>query len=136
MADEKYIMLFDGHCPTCNWAVNYVIEHDKKDKSMKFTSLQGEYAEQIRNQHPYLQNIDSVIIVGVNSQKVWIKSDAVLIVMGYLGGAYSLFKIFYLIPRFIRNFLYDLFAKNRYKFTGKYEVCMLPDKATKERTID
>lgn len=133
---DEYVLLYDGYCPTCNWAVNYIISKEKRNKTMKFASLQSEFAEFILKSDSSLKAIDSVILVGKKSGRIWIKSDAVLKVCSYLGGWYKILNIFYIIPKFIRNFLYDLFAKNRYKFTGKYDACMIPDKATKDRTME
>lgn len=133
---DEYILLYDGHCPTCNWAVNFIVSNETQNRSMKFASLQSEFAEFIMKSDSSLKNIDSVILVGKKSGRIWIKSDAVLKVCSYLGGWYRVLSIFYIIPKFIRNFFYDMFAKNRYKFTGKYDVCMIPDKATKERTME
>ena len=133
---DEYVLLYDGYCPTCNWSVNYILEKDVNDKSMKFASLQSNFAELILKSDTRLRNVDSVIVFGKKSGRLWIKSDAFFEVMKYLGGYYKLFLIFKIVPKFIRNFFYDLFAKNRYRFTGKYDVCMLPDKQTRERTIE
>jgi predicted DCC family thiol-disulfide oxidoreductase YuxK len=133
---DEYVLLYDGYCPTCNWSVNFIIEKDTKEKTMKFASLDSDFAELIMKSDTRLRNIDSVIIFGKKSGRIWIKSDAFLQAMKYLGGSYKFFLVLKIIPRFIRDIFYDLFAKNRYRFTGKYEVCMLPDKQTIERTIE
>lgn len=133
---DEYVLLYDGYCPTCNWSVNFIIEKDKKEQTMKFASLDSEFAEIIMKSDTSLRNIDSVIIFGKKSGRIWIKSDAFLQVMNYLGGSYKFFLVFKIIPRFVRDIFYDLFAKNRYRFTGKYEVCMIPDKQTIDRTIE
>lgn len=133
---DEFVLLYDGYCPTCNWSVNFILDKDIKEKTMKFASLDSEFAELIMKSDSRLRNIDSVIVFGKKSGRIWIKSDAFLEVMKYLGGSYKLFLVFKVIPRFIRDVFYDLFAKNRYRFTGKYEVCMIPDKQTIERTIE
>ncbi len=133
---DEYVLLYDGYCPTCNWSVNFIIEKDKKEQTMKFASLDSEFAEIIMKSDTSLRNIDSVIIFGKKSGRIWIKSDAFLQVLNYLGGSYKFFLVFKIIPRFVRDIFYDLFAKNRYRFTGKYEVCMIPDKQTIDRTIE
>lgn len=133
---DDYVLLYDGYCPTCNWSVNFIIDKDVNNKTMKFASLQSDFAEFIMKSDSSLKEIDSVIVVGKKSGKIWTKADAFLVVMDYLGGKWKFFKVFHIIPRFIRNFFYDLFAKNRYKITGKYDVCMIPDQATRERTME
>jgi predicted DCC family thiol-disulfide oxidoreductase YuxK len=133
---DEYVLLYDGYCPTCNWAVNYILDKDKTEKTMKFAALQSDFAELIMKSDTRLRNIDSVIIFGKKSGKIWIKSDAFLVAMKYLGGNYKYFGVFKIIPRFIRDLFYDLYAKNRYRFTGKYDACMIPDKQTLDRTIE
>jgi predicted DCC family thiol-disulfide oxidoreductase YuxK len=133
---EEYVLLYDGYCPTCNWSVNFIIGNEGSNKTMKFASLQSEFAEFIMKSDSSLRDIDSVILVGKKSGRIWVKSDAFLKVMSYLGGWYKLLTVFYIVPKFIRNFFYDLYAKNRYRFTGKYDVCNIPDKAIKERTME
>ena len=122
---NKKIILFDGVCNLCDKAVQFVIEHDKKD-IFRFVSLQSELGQQILKHigvNP--TNVDSVILYqpGV---AYYYKSSAALEIARSLGGFFHLGTIFKLIPTEIRNRLYDYVAKNRYKWYGKKESCLLP----------
>ena len=121
---NKKIILFDGVCNLCDKAVQFVIEHDKKD-IFRFVSLQSELGQQILKHigvNP--TNVDSVILYqpGV---AYYYKSSAALEIARSLGGFFHLGTIFKLIPTEIRNRLYDYVAKNRYKWYGKKESCLL-----------
>ena len=122
---NKKIILFDGVCNLCDKAVQFVIEHDKKD-IFRFVSLQSELGQQILKRigvNP--TNVDSVILYqpGV---AYYYKSSAALEIARSLGGFFHLGTIFKLIPTEIRNRLYDYVAKNRYKWYGKKESCLFP----------
>ena len=122
---NKKIILFDGVCNLCDKAVQFVIEHDKKD-IFRFVPLQSELGQQILKHigvNP--TNVDSVILYqpGV---AYYYKSSAALEIARSLGGFFHLGTIFKLIPTEIRNRLYDYVAKNRYKWYGKKESCLLP----------
>ena len=122
---NKKIILFDGVCNLCDTAVQFVIEHDKKD-IFRFVPLQSELGQQILKHigvNP--TNVDSVILYqpGV---AYYYKSSAALEIARSLGGFFHLGTIFKLIPTEIRNRLYDYVAKNRYKWYGKKESCLLP----------
>ena len=122
---NKKIILFDGVCNLCDKAVQFVIEHDKKD-IFRFVSLQSELGQQILKHigvNP--TNVDSVILYqpGV---AYYYKSSAALEIARSLGGFFHLGTIFKLIPTEIRNRLYDYVAKNRYKWYGKKESCLFP----------
>ncbi|PQJ81976.1 thiol-disulfide oxidoreductase DCC family protein [Polaribacter glomeratus] len=122
---NKKIILFDGICNLCNNSVLKVIKYDKKNTFM-FASLQSKSGQDIIN---YLKiditKIDSIIIYepGVAYD---IKSTAVLKIMNDFGSFWSLTQIFEIVPETIRNYFYDYIAKNRYKWFGKKESCMIP----------
>jgi predicted DCC family thiol-disulfide oxidoreductase YuxK len=130
------ILLYDGVCGFCNKGVQRVLALDKKGV-MKFAPLQSKYAAEVTARHN-LQNIDSVVFVDKSSgtERVFIRSDAALQVASYLGGWWKLLLAFYLIPRPVRDFGYDLFAKYRYRFFGKYDTCMLPSPEIRSRFLD
>jgi predicted DCC family thiol-disulfide oxidoreductase YuxK len=125
---NKKIILFDGDCNLCNSSIHFVIKHDKKDV-FRFTSLQSELGKTIL-QHIGIQNqnIDSVILYepGIS---YYYKSDAALEIAKNLGGFWHFGTIFRIIPTAIRNYLYDYIAKNRYKWFGKNDNCLVPNEA-------
>lgn len=131
---NKKIILFDGVCNFCNDAVLKVIKHDKKN-TFVFTSLQSEIGKKITN-HLVIdtENIDSIVLYepGVSYD---IKSTAALKIMNDFGGVWKLSQLFFIFPEYLRNVVYDFIAKNRYKWFGKKEACMIPTKEIKEKFI-
>ena len=133
------VLLYDGVCGFCNKSVQMILDRDKR-KDMRFAPLQSDYGKQVISRHPELEKVDSVVFVerkpGTQDERVFIRSDAALRVAGYLGGAWKLLLVFRIIPRPVRDFFYDLFAKYRYRFFGKYDSCMLPSPDVRSRFID
>lgn len=130
----KYkIILFDGVCNLCNSSVNFVIKHDKKNR-YRFAALQSDIGKDLVNQFGIDPNeTDSIILI--KGQKHYIRSSAALRVAKGLSGGYPLFYVFMIIPTFIRNWVYDYIAKNRYKWYGMSESCMIPTEELKSRFL-
>ena len=124
-------ILFDGVCNFCNLWVNFVIKFDK-NKKFKFAFLQNEKSKQFIN-YSGLNNVDTIILFKKNF--IYTKSDAALEVMSTMHYIFFFTKIFFIIPRFIRNFVYDFIGRNRYKFFGKKNECRIPSKDEMERFI-
>lgn len=122
---NKKIILFDGVCNLCNSAVQFVIKHDKKNV-FRFVTLQSELGKEILSHIGIdVKNIDSIVLYepGV---AYYYKSDAALQIAKSLNGLLPLGILFKIIPTGIRNQLYDYIARNRYKWYGKKESCMIP----------
>lgn len=118
------IVIFDGVCNFCDGAVNFIIAHDAKNY-FKFAPLQSENGRKLAAEHGIdLQKIDSVILI--ENGKAYTESTAALKVARHLGGIWSLAYAFIIVPKFIRDYFYKLFAKNRYRLFGKKDACMLP----------
>lgn len=131
---NKKIILFDGVCNLCNSAVQFVIQHDKKDV-FRFVALQSELGKEILNHigiNP--KNIDSIILYEPGIAYYY-KSSAALQIAQNLGGFWHLGTIFRIIPTGISNQLYDFIAKNRYKWYGKNESCMIPTPELKSKFL-
>lgn len=135
MANNKSkVILFDGVCNLCNGAVLFIIKRDPKAK-FKFAALQSDIGMSLTAEH----NIDTTktdSIVLVEAGKVYIKSTAALRVARHLKGGYPLLYGFIIFPAFFRNWVYDWIAKNRYKWFGKKESCMIPTPELKSRFLD
>jgi predicted DCC family thiol-disulfide oxidoreductase YuxK len=133
------VLLYDGVCGFCNKSVQMILDRDKRG-DMRFAPLQSDYGKRVISRHPELEKIDSVVFVehqpGTGVERVFIRSDAALRVADYLGGAWKLLLVFRIIPRPIRDFFYDLFARYRYRFFGKHDSCMLPSPAARARFLD
>lgn len=119
------IILFDGVCNLCNTSVILVIHNDKKD-IFKFAPLQSEYGKKSLKKHKIdPKDTDSIILI--DGGKSYIKSSAALHIAKHLSGLYPLLYGFMIVPRFIRDWVYDYVAKNRYRWYGKKESCMIPN---------
>ncbi|HWR34026.1 MAG TPA: thiol-disulfide oxidoreductase DCC family protein [Chitinophagaceae bacterium] len=131
---ETPIVLFDGVCNFCNYWVNFAIKRDRK-KKLKFTTLQGETAKQLLLQyHINPTSLSSVIFI--DKGKAYTQSSAAIRICKYLNGGWKLFYGFIIIPKFIRDFFYNIIANNRYKWFGKNKECMVPTPELKDRFIE
>ncbi|MAW93788.1 MULTISPECIES: thiol-disulfide oxidoreductase DCC family protein [unclassified Leeuwenhoekiella] len=133
MSAEK-IILFDGVCNLCNGAINFIIKHDPKAQ-FKFASLQGETGTHLLDKHRINpKKTDSIILI--EPDRVSVKSAAALRISKDLNKGYPLLYAFMIIPGLIRNAVYDFIARNRYKWFGKKESCMIPTPELKSRFLD
>lgn len=122
---NKTILLFDGYCNLCHSSVQFVLKHEK-NSDLYFTSLQSPTGIEILNHYSINpKEIDSLVLIEKN--KAYIKSSAALRVSKYLKGLYPICFSLLIIPSFIRNWVYDYVAKNRYKWFGKMDNCLVPD---------
>ena len=132
---DKKILLFDGVCNLCNESVLKIIRYDNKDM-FRFVTLQSDFGQQITNHLGIdTSTIDSVILYepGVSYE---IKSTAALNIMFEFGGIWKLTRVFGYLPEGFRNFIYDYIARNRYKWFGKKEQCMIPTPELKSKFLD
>ncbi|MCW8981441.1 thiol-disulfide oxidoreductase DCC family protein [Altibacter sp.] len=127
------IILFDGVCNLCNSSVVFIIKRDKKDV-FRFAALQSNVGMVLVNEHDIdTSKTDSIILIDGN--KSYEKSSAALRIAKELSGAYPLLYGFMIIPKFIRNRIYDYIAKNRYRWYGKKESCMIPTPELKSKFL-
>ena len=127
------ILLFDGYCNLCNSSVQFVLKHEK-NADLLFTSLQSETGINLLKQYNINPlNLDSLVFIKNNT--VYTKSSAALRLTPYLKGLYPLLYALLIVPPFIRNAVYDYVARNRYKWFGKSDSCMMPDKAVVKRFL-
>lgn len=135
MALGKKIILFDGVCNLCNDFVQFVIKRDKNDL-FRYASLQSDIGKQlISERNINTEKIDSVVLIepGV---AYYIKSDAALQVGRYLKGYRTISKLLILIPRKLRNIIYDFVARYRHTWFGKRDVCMIPSPELKAKFLE
>ena len=130
----KPIIYFDGVCNLCNASVQFVIKRDK-DEQFHFASLQSEYAK--KNLPEALTN-DAALqsIVLQEGEHLKTKSSAALSISRKLSGGWSLLYAFMIIPKFIRDVVYQWIARNRYRWFGKQDECMIPAPELKARFLD
>jgi len=131
MMAQNPVIFFDGVCNLCSASVQFAIEHDKKD-IFKFTALQGNYAKTILPKYNVdLNKIDSIILV--ENDNLYTKSTAALKIARKLSGLWPMLYIFIVIPKSIRDWFYDIIAKNRYKWWGRQESCWVPTAELKQK---
>lgn len=130
---QQPVILFDGVCNFCNSAVNFTIKRDKK-AVIQFAPLQSEKGRMFLRQYN-LPADDMRSFVFIEDGKTYLRSTAALKVCRYLNGLWPLCYIFILVPRFIRDAVYNFIAKHRYKWFGMRQECMMPTPEIKKRFL-
>ena len=131
---DKKIILFDGVCNLCDATVQYVIKKDVKDV-FRFVAIQSELGQKIINYIKVDTSQTDSIILYIPGKAYFIKADAAFNIAKELGGLISLTSIFSVLPQFLKNFGYDFVAKNRYKWYGKKDSCMMPTPELKSKFL-
>lgn len=132
-AATDLIVLFDGVCNYCNAMVNFAIRNDKAAR-LKFAPLQSATGEALRKQYNISPETDSLIFIENN--KAYTYADAALGIAKYLDWPAKALFAFRIFPSFISNPFYKWVAKNRYKWFGKKDACMIPTPDVKSRFLD
>src|SRR3954465_11264908 len=119
MADRSPLLLFDGTCGFCAQSVQFVLQREHRRRTLRFASLQSRIGAEVRAQHPELEGVDSVIWVepagGSGADRVFVRSVAVFHVLKYLGGVWRVVAwLGTIIPRPVRDAVYDFIARNRH----------------------
>ena len=120
MNGQSPIILFDGACHLCNGFVVFVIQRDVKFR-FHFSPLQSDI------------EADSIVLVEGGRRQI--ESAAVLDIVKHLSWPWPLFYVFILVPRPIRDAVYRWIARNRYRWFGKSEHCMVPKPEWQERFL-
>ncbi|TRZ45258.1 thiol-disulfide oxidoreductase DCC family protein [Robertkochia solimangrovi] len=136
LPENKKIILFDGVCNLCNGAVNYVIKRDKKDV-FRFASLQGEFGKKFLTERGLdSEELDSIVVYepGVAYYK---KADAATEIAKEIGGGWQILGLFnYILPPVFRNGIYDFIARNRYRWFGRKDQCMIPTPELRSKFLE
>jgi predicted DCC family thiol-disulfide oxidoreductase YuxK len=131
------VLLYDGVCGFCNGTVRFILARERGG-AMRFAPLQGEFARDVLARHPELRGIDSLVLVehlaGVE-ERLMVRSEAVLRIAQYVGGAWRLALVLGVIPRALRDWGYDRFAALRYRLFGRLEACPAPRFDVRERFL-
>jgi predicted DCC family thiol-disulfide oxidoreductase YuxK len=127
------IILFDGVCNFCNGVVNFIIRQDRK-KVFRFAALQSEAGQQLLKEYNLpTQNFDSFVLI--DEGRVYKSSSAGLKLYGRLPWYWKWTQLFWIVPRFMRDAVYGFIARNRYKWFGKKETCMIPTPEVRSRFL-
>jgi predicted DCC family thiol-disulfide oxidoreductase YuxK len=141
------ILLYDGVCGFCNWAVRFILKHDR-DGVFRFASLQSEWAKRVLARHGAdASRLDTLYVVlnypeqpdviPLGQESLLSRSDAVLFVLNELGGIWrTLGRVLRVLPRAVTDWGYRTFARYRYSLFGRYDSCPLPSEATRSRFLD
>jgi predicted DCC family thiol-disulfide oxidoreductase YuxK len=141
MPDEtpRPIVLYDGVCGLCNLAVQFLLKRDRHDR-LRFASLQSDFAAKLLERHGLnnadLDTVYAVINYETPNEAVLAKGDAFLLFAKAIGGVWNIARLASIIPRPIRNALYDLVARHRYRIFGKYETCLLPAPEHRKKFVE
>ena len=130
---DKPVILFDGVCNFCNGSVNFIIKRDPRAK-FDFCPLQTEKAVNLLIPF-HIDPIASDTIILLRNNKLYMKSRAALEIVKELNGLWPVLYVLILVPPFIRNFFYSILAKNRYKWFGKTDACMVPSQEIRNRFL-
>ena len=125
-------MLFDGECNFCDASVQFILKRDPKGV-FKFASLQSEVGQQLLKEYDVPNNMDSIVLI--DSDGYYTKSTAALKIARQLTDFWKYVYIFIIVPKFVRDIVYNIIAKNRYKWFGKKEACMLPTAEQRDRFL-
>lgn len=128
------LIVFDGVCNLCNGAVNFIIDRDPSS-SFQFASIESSSAKKILIELKLsIDNFDSMILI--QDSKPYVKSTAALRICRKLGALWPILYVMILVPSPIRDYFYDIVAKNRYQWFGKMEKCRLPSPEIESRFLN
>jgi predicted DCC family thiol-disulfide oxidoreductase YuxK len=137
LAPSHNLVLYDGVCGLCNRAVKLLLAIDRRHV-LCFAPLQGPTATRIAERHAFPPDLKTIVYVrnfGLKRERVHLRSDAILRIMGDVGGLWSFLLVFRVVPAFLRDPVYDWVARNRYRWFGKYDSCPLPSAEQRARFL-
>lgn len=127
------VIFFDGVCNLCSGFVQFIIKQDKKQQ-FSFAALQSKYAQEALKSYD-LNTSELQSVVFITNNRVYTKSDAAIEIAKQLGGLWYLLSGLKIFPLSFRNWVYDFIGKNRYKWFGKTDSCMVPSEELKSRFL-
>lgn len=131
--DPHPVILFDGICNFCNSSVNFIIRRNRR-KDIHFAALQSEAGKQLIKEYRLpVKEMESIVFI--EKGKVHVRSTATLHICRHLTGLWPVCYGFIIIPRFIRDGIYNWIAQNRYKWFGVQDQCMVPTPDVRERFL-
>ena len=129
------VVLFDGHCNFCNATVNFLIDRDPSGR-LSFAALQSEAGRRLLADHglPVPEVPDTMVFV--DAGRVMVRSDAALAITKYLRFPWGLARVGFVVPRVVRDAVYRLVARNRYRWFGRSDACRVPTPALRARFLE
>lgn len=135
MDTDPPLLLYDGKCSFCQATIQFVLRHDRK-RLLRFATVEGIHGRAVIESRPELENIDSIVWVETEGERVLIRSDAALQIAGYLGRPWSLLRILKVVPRGWRDGIYDFVARHRHRLKKREDNCMVPAAGDRDRFLD
>lgn len=130
---DQPIIIFDGLCNLCEYSVQFIIKKDRQAR-FKFVSAQSERGKDL--QHLYgVDTLQDGTVILLKGDQVYVKSDAAVEIAKDLDGLWRFLHVFKFIPKPARDLVYSIISKNRYRWFGKKNECLLPDSNIKERFL-
>ncbi|PYZ97361.1 thiol-disulfide oxidoreductase [Alteribacter lacisalsi] len=126
------VILFDGECSFCDKSVQFIIKRDPEGV-FKFASLQSDAGRQLLQEYGVPESTDSMVLI--DSGKYYLRSSAALRICRHLNGLWKILYIFIVVPPPVRNAIYGIIAKNRYRWFGKKDSCALPSPDVRKRFL-
>ena len=134
MDEHQPVLLYDGICHLCNGLVRFVIRWDRK-KTIRFASLQSDRGQSfLKDREMPTDDFDTLVYI--KEGKYYVRSTAVLEVLKDMGGFWRVFYIFIILPTCLRDPVYRLVARLRYRLFGKSDQCTIPAPEIRERFLD
>ena len=126
------IILFDGQCVFCDHSVQFILKRDV-DEKFQFASLQSDIGQKLLKQYNVDSSMDSIVVI--YREKVYTQSDAAIVIAQQFKGLWRLLVVVKVLPKWLRDKMYGMIAKNRYRLFGKMETCRIPTKEERRRFL-
>ena len=133
-ATDQPVLLFDGHCHLCSGAVQFILKHES-EPVLLFAPLQSAYALRLLSKLTVPEAPGNSLVL-VENDRVFERSDAAIRICNYLTYPWKILATLKIIPRAIRNLVYDFIARKRYRWFGRSEQCWVPHPTLKSRFRD
>ncbi|HSD73263.1 MAG TPA: thiol-disulfide oxidoreductase DCC family protein [Steroidobacteraceae bacterium] len=134
MSPPRPVLLFDGVCKLCTGSVAFVLRHEG-DQDLRFAPLQSPAGVRLMQEFSIDPNQMKTFVV-IADGKAYVRSDAAIRVARFLRGAWKLLSMLKIIPRPMRDYAYDVVARNRYRWFGRHDACIVPTPELRKRFID
>lgn len=124
------LVLYDGRCPLCHRVVRFFLRVDRS-RQLCYAPLQGKTAQRIREHHEIPDDLSTVVYLrdfGLPSERIYGRSSAVLSALADIGGVWWLVSLLRIVPRPLRDLVYDWVASNRSRWFGRFDSCLLPQR--------
>jgi predicted DCC family thiol-disulfide oxidoreductase YuxK len=131
---ENGIVFYDGVCGLCDRWVRFVLKRDKQ-RTLRFAPLQGETAQARKDLPAELRTVVFIVQAGTAAEQIFTRSEAALRLLDHVGGFWRIMSWLRVIPRPIRDGVYDAIAQRRYRWFGKFEACRVPPPEWRERFL-